>query len=64
MTLNIESDESSSCVVQVDEVIFASKVRFEKQAAFRMSEAAIERTKDWDSAKQRREYAALVEAPE
>ena len=63
MTLNIESDESSSCVVQVDEVVFASKVRFEKLVVFRMSKAAIERAKEF-TPDLNSNYAALVEAPE
>ncbi len=63
MTLRTESEPS--VIVNVDEVVFVSKVRFEKLAVFRMSKAAIERAKKFDpDLKIKSEYAALVEAPE
>ena len=61
MTISTESEPS--VIVNVDEVIFASRVRFEKQAVFRMSKAAIERSKTFQP-DIKSEYAALVEAPE
>ena len=61
MTLRTESEPS--VIVNVNEVVFASKVRFEKLAVFRMSKAAIERSKEF-LPDIKSEYAALVEAPE
>lgn len=61
MTLSTEREPS--VIVNVNEVVFASKVRFEKLAVFRMSKAAIERSKVFDP-DIKGEYAALVEAPE
>jgi hypothetical protein len=61
MTLSTESEPS--VIVNVDEVVFMSKVRFEKLAVFRMSKAAIESMKEFDP-DSKSNYAALVEAPE
>lgn len=61
MTISTESEPS--VIVNVDEVVFASKVRFEKLAVFRMSKAAIERSREFDP-DSKSNYAALVEAPD
>lgn len=61
MTISTESEPS--VIVNVDEVVFASKVRFEKLVVFRMSKAAIEMAKEFQP-DLKSEYAALVEAPE
>lgn len=60
MTISTESDPS--LYVNGDEVVFLANVRFEKQAAFRMSKAAIESMKRHNP-DFKYEYAGLTEAP-
>ena len=61
MTISIESNES--LIVNVNEVVFVADVRFEKQAAFRMSKASIEKMKEYIP-DFKYEYAGVTDAPE